>query len=83
MALEKINFNIPAGSKWGVADVEKRAKELGLQNKSELVVMALDMMMKLRKLDIDDIRSFAIVVDLLSDGRNVDYSITLTTKDGD
>lgn len=45
MALEKINFNIPAGSKWGVADVEKKASEMGLQNKSELVVMALDMMM--------------------------------------
>lgn len=70
MALEKINFNIPAGSKWGVADVEKRAKELGLQNKSELVVMALDMMM-----NFDD--DFIKTMQKYADGLHTDLFIVI------
>ena len=45
MALEKLNFNIPAGSKWKTVDVEKKAKEMGLQNKSEFMIMAIDTFM--------------------------------------
>lgn len=44
MALEKLNFNIPADSKWTTADVEKRADDLGLQNKSDLMIKAVEMM---------------------------------------
>jgi hypothetical protein len=42
MALEKVGFNIPADSNWTIEDLEKKAEALGLQNKSELMVMAVD-----------------------------------------
>lgn len=64
MALEKLNFNIPAGSKWKTVDVEKKAKEMGLQNKSDLMVLAVDSFMNFDDEIMKEIRRY-------SDGLNV------------
>lgn len=45
MAQEKLQVTIPSSNKWHTEEVEKKAKELGMENKSELMLKALDLYM--------------------------------------
>lgn len=45
MAQEKLQVTVPSTNKWHTEDVERKVEELGLENKSELILKALDLYM--------------------------------------
>ena len=55
----KINVRIPDGTGFGLADIEAKAKSLGL-NKSELVMKGISMMMNFDEVFLQRIKVFAL-----------------------
>lgn len=58
MAQEKLQVTIPASNKWHTEDVERKAKELGME-KTEFVMNAVDMMMNFDNVFLQKIKEYS------------------------
>ena len=80
---EFLRSTIPERNDWHSVDVRKKAEELGLRNRSELIFVAVDVFMRLKSNDVKDIIEFTTAQRMVSEGHKINRSITLKTEDNE